>query len=147
MPFGGLINTSHTMGKGELSSKTPHFGDVNGDFQLERLRAYLSKAETYNNAWWLKMRFSARRTMCNLKKGWGHFRGQIYKSLFQRQICSQISKHFRKKSNNFLTVHDARKTSTDHHLKTDAVESISDIRICLWHHLAAKTTSGLNLQG
>jgi hypothetical protein len=32
-------------------------------------------------------------------------------------------------------------------LKTDAAESIGDIRIRLWHHLAAKTTSGPNLQG
>jgi hypothetical protein len=32
VPFGALIDTSHPMG--ELSSKTPHFGDVNGDFEL-----------------------------------------------------------------------------------------------------------------
>jgi hypothetical protein len=49
-------------------------------------------------------------------------------------------------SNNFLTVHVRRKTSTDNLKKTDAAESIGDIRIRLWHHLAAKTTSGLNLQ-
>jgi hypothetical protein len=51
-----------------------------------------------------------------------------------------------KMSNNFLTVHARRKTSTDHLEKADAAESISDLRICQWHHLAEKTTSGLNLQ-
>jgi hypothetical protein len=48
--------------------------------------------------------------------------------------------------NNFLTVHARRKTSTAHLYKTDAAESIGDIRNCLWHHLAAKTTAGLNLK-
>jgi hypothetical protein len=43
--FGGLIDTSHPMG--ELSPKTPHFGAVNGDSQLKRLRAYLGTGETY----------------------------------------------------------------------------------------------------
>jgi hypothetical protein len=35
VPFGGLIATSHP--RGELSPKSPHFEDVNGDFQLKRL--------------------------------------------------------------------------------------------------------------
>jgi hypothetical protein len=39
VPFGGLIDTSHPMGS--YSPQTPHFGDVNGDSQLKRLRAYL----------------------------------------------------------------------------------------------------------
>jgi hypothetical protein len=50
-------------------------------------------------------------------------------------------------SNNFLTVHPRRKKSTDHLQKTDAAEAIGDIGNCLWHHLAAETTSGLILQG
>jgi hypothetical protein len=48
VPFGGLINTSHPIG--ELSPKNPHFGDVKGDFQLKRLRAYLDTGETYHGA-------------------------------------------------------------------------------------------------
>jgi hypothetical protein len=48
VPSGGLINTSHPTG--ELSPKTPHFGAVNGDFQLKRLRAYLDTGETYHGA-------------------------------------------------------------------------------------------------
>ena len=44
-----------------------------------------------------------------------------------------------KMSNNFWTVQDRRKFPTDHLYKTNAAESIGDIRICLWHHLAAKT--------
>jgi hypothetical protein len=40
VPFGGLIDMSHPME--ELSPKTPHFGAVNGDSHLIRLRAYLS---------------------------------------------------------------------------------------------------------
>jgi hypothetical protein len=51
-----------------------------------------------------------------------------------------------KMSNNFLTVHERRKTSTDHLQKINAVESIGEIRIRLWRHLAAKTTSYLKLQ-
>jgi hypothetical protein len=41
-------------------------------------------------------------------------------------------------SNNFLTVHTRRQTSTDHLKKTDAAESIGDNRIRLWHHPKAK---------
>jgi hypothetical protein len=37
--FGGLKYTSHPVE--ELSPKTHHFGAVNGDSQLKRLRAYL----------------------------------------------------------------------------------------------------------
>jgi hypothetical protein len=44
-----------------------------------------------------------------------------------------------KMPNNCLRVRDKRKTSKDHLYKTDATESIGDIRICLWHHLPAKT--------
>jgi hypothetical protein len=44
-----------------------------------------------------------------------------------------------KMSNNFLTVHARRKTSTDNLYKMAATESIGDIRYRLWHHLAAKT--------
>jgi hypothetical protein len=51
-----------------------------------------------------------------------------------------------KMSNNFLTVHARRKTSTDHLHKTDDTESIGDFRIRLWLHLVLKTTSGLILQ-
>jgi hypothetical protein len=51
-----------------------------------------------------------------------------------------------KMSKNFLTVHPRRKITTDHLDKTDTAESIRDIRIRLWHHLATKTTSGLILQ-
>jgi hypothetical protein len=39
VPFGGLIDTSHSLG--ELSPKNPHFGAPNGDSQFKRLRAYL----------------------------------------------------------------------------------------------------------
>jgi hypothetical protein len=41
---------------------------------------------------------SRQDTQCTMvkTKEWGHFRGQIYKSLFQRQIYTQISKHSRK---------------------------------------------------
>jgi hypothetical protein len=35
--FGGVVDTCHPME--ELSPKTSHFRDVNGDFQLKRLRA------------------------------------------------------------------------------------------------------------
>jgi hypothetical protein len=48
VPFEGLIDMSHPIG--ELSPKTPHFRDVNGDFQLKRLRAYLGSEVTYHNA-------------------------------------------------------------------------------------------------
>jgi hypothetical protein len=47
VPFGELIDTSHPIG--EVSPKTPHFWDVNGDFQLKRLRAYLGSEETYHD--------------------------------------------------------------------------------------------------
>jgi hypothetical protein len=40
VPFGGLIDTSDPMGS--YPRKTPHFGAVNGDSQLKRLRAYLN---------------------------------------------------------------------------------------------------------
>jgi hypothetical protein len=43
-----LVDTSRRMG--QLSSKTPHFRDVNGDFQLDFLRAYLGAEETDPNA-------------------------------------------------------------------------------------------------
>jgi hypothetical protein len=39
LPFGGLIDISHSMGKMPL--KTPHFWDENRDFQLRLLAAYL----------------------------------------------------------------------------------------------------------
>jgi hypothetical protein len=41
---------------------------------------------------------SRQNTQCAIVKteGWGHCRGQTYKSLFQRQIYCQISKHSRK---------------------------------------------------
>jgi hypothetical protein len=41
---------------------------------------------------------SRQDTQCAIVKikGWGHYRGQTYKSFFQRQIYSQISKHTRK---------------------------------------------------
>ena len=48
VPFGGFIDMSHPIG--QLSPKTPHFRDVNGDFQLKCLRAYLSIGETYHDA-------------------------------------------------------------------------------------------------
>jgi hypothetical protein len=48
VPLGGLIDTSHPLGK--LSPLTLHFGDVNGDFQLKRLRAYLGTEATYHDA-------------------------------------------------------------------------------------------------
>jgi hypothetical protein len=51
-----------------------------------------------------------------------------------------------KMSNNFLTVHDRLHTSTDKLQETDVAESIDDIRIRLWRHLAAKSTSGYELQ-
>jgi hypothetical protein len=35
---------------------------------------------------------------------------------------------------------------TDDLHKADTTQLISDIKICLWRHLAAKTTSGLKLQ-
>jgi hypothetical protein len=35
---------------GSYLPKAPHFGEVNGDSQLERLRAYLGEAETCYNA-------------------------------------------------------------------------------------------------
>jgi hypothetical protein len=50
-------------------------------------------------------------------------------------------------SNNFLTAHARRKTSTHHLQKTDVAESNGGIRTRLWHQLKAKTTSGLILQG
>jgi hypothetical protein len=41
---------------------------------------------------------SRQDTQCAIvkTKGWGHCRGQTYRSLFQRQIYSQISKYSRK---------------------------------------------------
>jgi hypothetical protein len=41
---------------------------------------------------------SRQDTQCALikTKGWGHCRGPAYKTMFQRQIYSQISKHSRK---------------------------------------------------
>jgi hypothetical protein len=48
VPFGNLIDTSHPMW--EYPRKTPHFGAVNGDSQLKRLRAYLCTGETYHDA-------------------------------------------------------------------------------------------------
>jgi hypothetical protein len=48
VPFWGLTDMSHPMGS--YPPKIPHFGDVNGDFQLKRFRAYLDKAETYHDA-------------------------------------------------------------------------------------------------
>jgi hypothetical protein len=41
----------------------------------------------------------------------------------------------------------ADEKQSEHLQKTDAAESIGDIIIRLWHHLATKTTSGLILQG
>ena len=64
------VSSIHLIPFGSYSPKTPHFGDSNGDFQHKRLRAYLGKEETYNDAWWRKMRISARHTMCN-KKNYG----------------------------------------------------------------------------
>jgi hypothetical protein len=54
---------------------------------------------------------SRQNTQCAIVKteGWGHCRGQTYKSLLQPNLKSQP-----KMSNNFLTVHARRKTSTDH---------------------------------
>ena len=48
VPLGGPIDTSHPVR--ELSPKTPHFWDSNGDFQHKRLRAYLGKENTYHDA-------------------------------------------------------------------------------------------------
>jgi hypothetical protein len=48
VPLGDLIVTSHPIGS--YPTKNPHFGDVNGDFQLKRLRAYLRTEETFDNA-------------------------------------------------------------------------------------------------
>jgi hypothetical protein len=41
---------------------------------------------------------SRQDTQCTTVKteGWGNFRGQTHKSLFQRQIYSQLSKHSRR---------------------------------------------------
>jgi hypothetical protein len=48
VPFGGLIDTSDSMGS--YPQKTPHFGAVNGDSQFKRLWAYLGPGETYHDA-------------------------------------------------------------------------------------------------
>jgi hypothetical protein len=49
VPFEDFIDMSHPIG--ELSPKAPHFGDVNKDFQLKRLRACLGKGETNHDVW------------------------------------------------------------------------------------------------
>jgi hypothetical protein len=77
--------------------------------------------------------------------------GLLQGSNFQKFVSKvNLQPNFKaqhKMSNNLLTVRPRRKTSTDHLKKTDTAESIGDISYCLWHHPAAKTTSGLILQG
>jgi hypothetical protein len=102
-----------------------------------------------NPSFWgrLKMRISARYTMCS-SKNW-EMRSFQRSNLEKFVSKANLQPNFKaqpKMSNNFLTVHPRRKTSTDHLWKTDTVDSIGDIRNCLWHHLAAKTISGFNLQ-
>jgi hypothetical protein len=95
--FGGLIDTSIPMG--ELSPKTLHFGDSNGDFKLKRLRAYLGTEETEDIMTIDSSKCASwQDTQCAIVKTeeLSHCRGQTHKSLFQRQIYSQSSKHCRK---------------------------------------------------
>jgi hypothetical protein len=66
----------------------------------------------------------------------------VSKATLQPNLKSQP-----KMSNSFSTVHATRKTSVDYQQKIDVAESIGDIRIRLWHHLEAKTTSGIILRG
>jgi hypothetical protein len=40
----------YILSHGEVIPEIPHFRDVNKDFQLKRLQAYLGKAEIYHNA-------------------------------------------------------------------------------------------------
>jgi hypothetical protein len=48
VPFG--VSSIRLIPWGSYPPKTPHFGAVNGDSQLKRLRAYLGTGETYHDA-------------------------------------------------------------------------------------------------
>jgi hypothetical protein len=93
VPFGGLIDTSHPMG--ELSPKNPNFGAVNGSPSLKvyrRISAQEKRIMTLDSS----ICASRQDTQCAIvkTKGWGHCRGQTYKSLFQSQI-SKLSRKCR----------------------------------------------------
>jgi hypothetical protein len=92
---------------------------------------------------------SRQDTQCAIVKTekWGSLQGSNLQKFVSKANLQPNLKSQPKMSNNFLTVHTRRKTSMDHQQKTDTAESIGDIKIRLWHHLATKTTSGLILQG
>jgi hypothetical protein len=80
--------------------------------------------------------------MCNQKnKGW-IILGVKFTSLFNEKILAKSNAQ-PKRSHNLSPVQDGRKISTDYLHKLDATESIGDVRIGMWCHLAAETTSGL----
>jgi hypothetical protein len=89
VPFGGLIDMSHPLG--ELYPKNLHFGAPMGIPSLnvyERISAqdkHITTPDSSNCA-------SRQDTQCAIVKheGWGHCRGQTYKSFFQSQIYSHI---------------------------------------------------------
>jgi hypothetical protein len=85
VPFGGLIDMSHFMGTSMGISGLNVYGGIS---------AQEKRITTLDG---LKCP-SQQDTQCAIvkAKGWGHCRGQTYKSLFQRQIYSQISNHSRK---------------------------------------------------
>jgi hypothetical protein len=45
VPFG--VSSIRLILQGSYPPKTPHFGDINGDFQLKSFRAYLSQLGLY----------------------------------------------------------------------------------------------------
>jgi hypothetical protein len=82
---------------GSNTQKSPHFGAVNGDSQLKRLRR-ISAQEKHITTLDSSKCASRQDTQYAIVKykGWGDCRGQTYKSLFQSQVYSQTSKHSRK---------------------------------------------------
>jgi hypothetical protein len=95
VPFGGLIETSHPLGS--YPRKPLILGPSMGIPSLNvsgHISAQEKRITTLDNS----KCASRQDTQCAVLKTerWGHCRGQTYKSLFQRQIYSQISKHCRK---------------------------------------------------
>jgi hypothetical protein len=68
------------------------------------------------------------------------------KVCFKGKFTSKFQSTTSKLSKYFLTVHDRQRTLTDHLEKNVVAKSVGNIKIFLWHHLAAKITSGLNVQ-
>jgi hypothetical protein len=89
VPFGGIIDTSHPMG-----SKPENPLILGPSMGIPSSNVYGRKSAQDEHITSLDSSKCASRqdTQCAIvkTKGWGHCRGQTYKSLFQRQIYSQI---------------------------------------------------------